>query len=60
MIPSEFEKRLNALPVETPDEIDHAMIAEAESVNDGTTVSLDAFKDDSTKKEQGFPCSHFP
>lgn len=40
----EFEKKLNRLPIEDPDEIDRAMLAEAEKVNDGTTVTLEAFQ----------------
>ena len=32
-------KKLSALPVEEPDEIDRAMLAEA--VNDGTTIPLE-------------------
>ena len=42
-------KKLSALPVEEPDEIDRAMLAEAEidramlaeAVNDGTTIPLE-------------------
>ena len=37
---AEIEKKLNALPVEEPDEIDKAMISEAEAVNDGSTIPL--------------------
>lgn len=40
MSPAEFEKKLQNLPEETPDEIDLGMLAEAQIVNDGTTVSL--------------------
>lgn len=40
----EFEKKLNRLPIEDPDEIDRAMLAEAEKANDGTTVTLEAFQ----------------
>ena len=41
----EFEQRLAALgpPVE-PDEIDLAMMADAEAINDGTTISLEDFE----------------
>ena len=41
---TEFEKKLASLPVEEPDEIDLAMLAEAEAVNDGSAVSLEDFK----------------
>lgn len=44
MTRNEFEKKLKALPVEQPDEIDKAMLAEAVSMDDGTTVSLDDFR----------------
>lgn len=40
----EFEEKLNRLPVEEPDEIDRAMLADAQAVNDGTTVSLEEFR----------------
>lgn len=46
---AEFEKRLNKLPVEEPDEIDKAMLAGAGAVNDGTTVSLDDLEEYSGK-----------
>lgn len=36
----EFEAKLKQLPVEEPDEIDRAMLAEAEGMDDGTTVRL--------------------
>lgn len=39
----DFEEKLNHLPVEEPDEIDRAMLAEADLVNDGTTISLDEY-----------------
>lgn len=38
--PEEFEAKLMQFPVEEPDELDKAMLAEAEAINDGTTVSL--------------------
>lgn len=41
---AEFEKKLAALPVEAPDEIDRAMLAEAEAINDGTLKSLKELK----------------
>jgi len=41
---ADFQKKLAALPVEEPDEIDKAMLAEAETINDGTTVSLEELK----------------
>ena len=41
---TEFEKKLVALPVEELDEVDKTMLAEAEAINDGTTVSLDELK----------------
>lgn len=39
-----FEEKLNRLPVEEPDEIDRAMLADAQAVNDETTVSLEEFR----------------
>lgn len=44
MNPAEFAEKLSALPVEEPDEIDKAMLVDAEAVNDGTTISLDEFQ----------------
>ncbi len=44
MNPAEFEKKLNLLPEEQPDETDRAMIEEAEKINDGTTVALEQFQ----------------
>lgn len=44
MNPAEFEQKLNHLPVEEPDEIDRAMLSEAEAMNDGTTVTLEEFQ----------------
>lgn len=41
---ADFEKKLRLLPTEEPDEIDLAMLAEAEKINDNTTVSLDEFQ----------------
>lgn len=40
----EFEERLKNIPVEKPDEIDRAMLAEAAAMDDGTTVNLEEFK----------------
>lgn len=44
MNPAEFAAKLNSLPVEEPDEIDREMLAEAEALNDGTTVTLEEFQ----------------
>ena len=44
MNPAEFAAKLNSLPVEEPDEIDQAMLEEAEALNDGTTVTLEEFQ----------------
>lgn len=44
MTPKEFEAKLKTLPVEEPDALDKAMLAEAEAMDDGTTVSLEAFR----------------
>lgn len=41
---AEFAQKLNSLPVEEPDEMDRAMLAEAEAVNDGSTVSVEEFQ----------------
>lgn len=41
---AEFERKLAALPVEEPDEIDKAMLAEAEAMDDGTTITLEELK----------------
>ena len=49
---AEFEKKLNALPVEEPDEIDRAMLAEAAAVNDGTTIPLEDLEEYSGKLVQ--------
>lgn len=40
----EFETKLKKLPVEQPDEIDKAMLADATSIDDGSTVSLEEFR----------------
>lgn len=40
----EFETKLKGLPVEAPDEIDRAMLAEAEAMDDGSSVSLEEFR----------------
>lgn len=39
-----FEAKLKQIPVVEPDDIDLAMLAEAEKMDDGTTVSLEEFK----------------
>lgn len=44
MTVEEFEKKLVSLPSEEPDEIDLAMLAEAEAMDDGTTVTLEELK----------------
>ena len=44
MTKAEFEKKLAGLPVEEPDEIDEAMLAEAAATDDGSTISLEALK----------------
>ena len=44
MTSKEFEAKLKALPVEEPDAVDRAMLAEAEELDDGTTVSLEEFR----------------
>lgn len=44
MTKTNFEARLASLPVEEPDGIDLAMLAEAEKANDEGTVSLEEFK----------------
>lgn len=41
---TEFEAKLRRIPVEKPDATDLAMLSEAEAVNDGATMTLDAFK----------------
>lgn len=49
MTEQEMERRfaeIDALPAEALDEIDCTMLSEAEAINDGTTVTLDAFKQD--------------
>ncbi len=40
----EFEAKLRKLPVEQPDDIDKAMLADAASMDDGSTVSLEEFR----------------
>ncbi len=40
----EFEKKIASLPTEEPDAVDLAMLAEAETVNDGTLVGLEDFE----------------
>lgn len=44
MTAKEFEEKLKRLPVESPDDIDQAMLAEASAVDDGSTVSLEEFR----------------
>lgn len=44
MTAKEFEEKLKRLPVESPDDIDSAMLAEASAVDDGSTVSLEEFR----------------
>lgn len=44
MTAKEFEEKLKRLPVESPDDIDRAMLAEASAVDDGSTVSLEEFR----------------
>jgi hypothetical protein len=44
MTPAEFEAKIKSIPAEEPDELDLAMIAEAEAINDGTTISLEDLK----------------
>lgn len=41
---ADFEKKLMGLPEVEPDRIDRAMIAQANAVNDKTTVSLEEYK----------------
>ena len=41
----EFKSRLQALPVEEPDEIDTAMMEEAEKMNDGSRMTMSEFQD---------------
>ena len=48
----EFEKKPNSLPVKAPDEIDCAVHAEAEKINDGTTATLEEFQRSSTRNEK--------
>lgn len=40
----EFRKKLNALPAESPDEIDLAMMRQADAVNDGSLIGLEQLK----------------
>lgn len=44
MTAKEFEEKLKRLPVESPDDIDQAMLAEASVADDGSTVSLEEFR----------------
>ena len=41
---NEFERKLKSLPEADPDEIDLAMLAQAEAENDGSAVSLEDYK----------------
>lgn len=41
---TDFEKRLKNIPEVEADRVDLAMIAEANAINDGTTVSLEEYK----------------
>ena len=41
---ADFEKKLMGLPEVEPNRIDRAMIAQANAVNDKTTVSLEEYK----------------
>ena len=43
---NEFVKKLSALPEVEPDDIDTAMLREAQEVNDDTAVPLEDFKRD--------------
>ena len=44
MNPEEFEAKMRSLPAEELDEIDKAMLAEAEAMDDGTTVTLEELR----------------
>lgn len=48
MNPSEFSAKLASLPVEEPDDVDLAMMADAEQINDGSTVLFEEFKQNLT------------
>lgn len=41
---NEFQHKLNTLPEEEPDELDLAMLAEAQEINDGSTITLEEFQ----------------
>ncbi len=41
---NEFERKLKSLPEADPDEMDLAMLAQAEAENDGSAVSLEDYK----------------
>ena len=43
MTREEFEKKMATIPVEEPDEVDLAMLEEADRINDGSTVPYKEF-----------------
>lgn len=43
---NEFERKLKSLPEADPDEMDLAMLAQAEAENDGSAVSLEDYKEE--------------
>ena len=45
MTSEEFMKKLSVLPEEEPDEIDLAMLKDAEEINDESCVPLDVFRE---------------
>lgn len=49
MTAAELKNKIASIPVEEPDEIDLAMLAEAKQINDGSTISLEDFKADLEK-----------
>ena len=40
----EFEAKLSKLPIVDPDDIDKAMLRDAQKLDDGTTISLEEFR----------------
>ena len=42
--PDLFRYKLDTLPEEEPDELDLAMLAEAQEINDGSTITLEEFQ----------------
>lgn len=44
MTPNEFYEKLKRIPVESPDELDKEMLAEAAAEDDGTLVDLNDLK----------------